>query len=42
LIEAARVGVAAGTAATLAAGTGLAQPRDIERLLPEVLVTTLG
>jgi 6-phosphofructokinase 2 len=42
LVEAARVGVAAGTAATLVPGTGLAQRRDIERLLPEVLVSELG
>jgi len=41
LVEAARLGVAAGTAATLVPGTGLAQLSDIHRLLPEVLVSEL-
>lgn len=36
LEEAFRRGVAAGSAALLAAGTELCQPKDVERLLPEV------
>ena len=39
MIDAARYGVAAGTAATLAMGTGLFIAADVERLLPQVLVT---
>ncbi len=39
LVDAVRCGVAAGTAATLARGTGLCNTADVERLLPEVLVT---
>lgn len=41
LIEAARLGVAAGTAATLATGTGLCQLADVQRLLPQVVVSSL-
>jgi len=39
IVEAARWGVAAGTAATLAAGTGLCRREDTERLLPAVTIT---
>ena len=39
MIDAARYGVAAGSAATLAMGTGLFIAADVERLLPQVLVT---
>jgi 6-phosphofructokinase 2 len=39
IVEAARWGVAAGTAATLAAGTGLCRREDTERLLPAVAIT---
>jgi 6-phosphofructokinase 2 len=39
LPEACRFGVAAGTAATLATGTGLCQAADVDRLVPDVLVT---
>jgi 6-phosphofructokinase 2 len=39
LPEACRVGVAAGTAATLATGTGLCQAADVDRLAADVLVT---
>jgi 6-phosphofructokinase 2 len=39
IVEAARWGVAAGTAATLASGTGLCRREDTERLLPAVAIT---
>ncbi len=42
LVDAARLGVAAGSAATLATGTGLCQTTDIQRLLPQVLVSALA
>jgi hypothetical protein len=34
MLDAARFGVAAGTATALAAGSGLAQPAEIDGLLP--------
>ena len=40
MTEAARLGVAAGTAATLAAGTGLCQPAHIDRLLAQVAISS--
>jgi 6-phosphofructokinase 2 len=40
LPEACRFGVAAGTAATLATGTGLCQAVDVDRLVRDVLITT--
>jgi 6-phosphofructokinase 2 len=42
LAEAVRAGVAAGTAATLASGTGLCARADVERLLPLVTVSPIG
>jgi 6-phosphofructokinase 2 len=39
LVEAARWGVAAGTAATAASGHTLCQPTDVARLLPSVRVS---
>jgi 6-phosphofructokinase 2 len=41
MLEAARWGVAAGTAATLAHGTGLCQEEDVIRLLPQVTMSSL-
>jgi 6-phosphofructokinase 2 len=42
LADAVRAGVAAGTAATLASGTGLCAAVDVERLLPLVTVSTMA
>lgn len=42
LEEAARLGVAAGTAAVLSEGTRLCRKEDVDRLLPQVTVRELG
>lgn len=42
VIEAARWGVAAGTATTMSPGTGLCRRRDVERLLGEVVTRRVG
>jgi 6-phosphofructokinase 2 len=41
LIEAARYGVAAGTAATISSGHGLCRPADVDRILPDVSIRSL-
>jgi 6-phosphofructokinase 2 len=42
LETAVRFGIAAGTAATIHPGTNLCQPHDVERLVPQVLVTGIA
>jgi 6-phosphofructokinase 2 len=41
VVEAARYGVAAGTAATVASGHTLSHPEDVDRILPDVLTRPL-
>ncbi len=41
LVEAARYGVAAGTAATVSSGHSLCHPEDVDRILPDVYIRPL-